>query len=287
MKPILEKVRNTPVTSFTVFEFKDSVFDAPWHFHPEFELTYIVSSNGMRFVGDNVSEYAPKDLVLIGRNVPHCWKNSKDTDQIAHSIVIQWNADFFGDDWLEKKEFSAIKKMLSKAERGFSFSEKGKEKTIPLITEMLTQNDFDRLLTFLKVLQYLSKDSHAKVLTGVNYVPTFNEMQNERIQTIQNFIEKNYRRTINLQEVSDSIHMSKESFCRFFKNTFQKTFISYLNEFRIKKACKLLIESDDQIKEVAYKTGFESLSFFYREFKKHTQTSPVSYKKRFFNSYKL
>ena len=42
-----------------------------WHFHPEFELTYIEGANGNRSVGSHISQYAGSDLVFIGSNIPH------------------------------------------------------------------------------------------------------------------------------------------------------------------------------------------------------------------------
>ena len=76
MKALLEKISNPAQSSFTIFYYSEKEFDAPWHFHPEYELTYIKSSSGMRYVGDSVLEFEAGDLVLLGPNLPHCWKNT-------------------------------------------------------------------------------------------------------------------------------------------------------------------------------------------------------------------
>jgi quercetin dioxygenase-like cupin family protein len=44
-----------------------------WHFHPEYELTYILEGQGMRLVADHLAPFAPGDLVLLGPGLPHTW----------------------------------------------------------------------------------------------------------------------------------------------------------------------------------------------------------------------
>ncbi|MEL6942821.1 MAG: cupin domain-containing protein, partial [Bacteroidota bacterium] len=45
-----------------------------WHFHPEIEITYVEKGAGLRIVGDNISPFTSGDLVLLGKNLPHCYK---------------------------------------------------------------------------------------------------------------------------------------------------------------------------------------------------------------------
>ncbi|SDR69732.1 hypothetical protein SAMN05216503_0470 [Polaribacter sp. KT25b] len=44
-----------------------------WHFHPEFKIVYVSKSSGIRFVGNIVSQFHPRDLVLVGSLLPHLW----------------------------------------------------------------------------------------------------------------------------------------------------------------------------------------------------------------------
>jgi len=57
-----------------------------------------------------------------------------------------------------------------------------------------------------------------------------------------------------------------------------KSFFTFLNEYRISRACKLLIETDKQINEICYISGFESIPFFYRQFKKFKNCQPNAYR---------
>ena len=72
---------------------------------------------------------------------------------------------------------------------------------------------------------------------------------------------------IALDDISDKVYMTPQSFCRFFKKSTSKTFTSFLNEYRINHATKLLAETDQDVKSICYESGFNNLSNFFRNFK--------------------
>src|SRR3569833_3467797 len=90
--------------SFLVRKFGRSAFDAPYHFHEEFELTCIVHGNGKRYVGSHMEDFSSGDLVLLGSNLPHCWKLEPDQHDAEEpsAIVIQFSANFLGEDFFGK-----------------------------------------------------------------------------------------------------------------------------------------------------------------------------------------
>ena len=75
MKAILEKISYQQEHSFRIFQGANPRFNCPFHYHPEIELTSIVSSTGHRYVGDHIGRFAPGDLVLMGPNLPHSYIN--------------------------------------------------------------------------------------------------------------------------------------------------------------------------------------------------------------------
>ena len=76
MRPQLYKLPLTPDTSFLYIDEECNYFDKPWHFHKEYELVYIDKTKGTRFIGDQVSFFDDGDLVLLGPNIPHLYRNS-------------------------------------------------------------------------------------------------------------------------------------------------------------------------------------------------------------------
>jgi AraC-like DNA-binding protein len=101
-----------------------------------------------------------------------------------------------------------------------------------------------------------------------------------QLKQVVEFIEKNYSTPITLQQLSASVSMSPKYFCRFFSEMTHETPMDYLNRQRIEQACYQLATTDDSITEIAYRTGFNDLSYFIRTFKKYKGITPGKYKKR-------
>ncbi len=281
MKAQLEQIPSPLQSVLRVFKYESQEFEAPWHFHPEYELTYIQESGGVRYVGDSVMDFEKGDLVLLGPNLPHCWKNVGTDHKAARSIVVQWQDDNLGQKWMETNEFMGIQKLITHSSRGIKFNRKIVEEVEPMLNNMMFQTSFEKLISLLQILNLLANAKDFLLLSGDNFTAKLNNKSNARISAIHTFVQENYHRKIRLKEVSSLVSMSEEPFCRFFKKTFNKSFFTFLNEYKIKLACKLLIESDQHVTEIAFRSGYESLPFFYRQFNKFIGCSPLAYQQKY------
>jgi AraC-like DNA-binding protein len=75
--------------------------------------------------------------------------------------------------------------------------------------------------------------------------------------------------------------MTTNSFCRYFKNRTGKTAFQFIREYRINKACQMLISGEKNVSQVCFDTGFNSLSSFNRVFKSLKHISASEYKSRY------
>ncbi|WNH11952.1 AraC family transcriptional regulator [Thalassobellus suaedae] len=280
MKAKFEKVPESTDSSFISFLYEKENFEAPWHFHPEYELTYIIKGKGIRYVGNSVQNFEEGDFVLLGSNVPHCWKDTNSDSKSVKSIVFQFNDTFLGQGWMEKSEFRYIKKLLEKSSRGIKFNVEASKKFSKKLINILNKSSLEKLLSFVKLLESLSAIKSHEFLITDGFVPNLNHKTNERIHRVYNYVHSNYYKKIKLGHVSSSVAMSNEAFCRFFKKSLNKSFFTFVNEYRINRACELLIETNKQVSQIAYECGYESLPFFYRQFQKFIKTSPLEFKNR-------
>lgn len=101
----------------------------------------------------------------------------------------------------------------------------------------------------------------------------------ENLQTMLEFIHKNYMKEISLKDIADRSHISSGECCRCFKNTLHITPYEYLINYRINKGADLLKETSYSVTTIAGIVGFNDSSHFIQLFKKVMHVTPNEYKK--------
>lgn len=282
MKPRFKPVQQAESSMFNaVIEKSNEEFEYPWHYHPEFELTYILSGKGIRYVGNSIENFGNDDLVLLGSQLPHCWIKTDDQDVAAKAVVIYLHQSFFKTEFLRTIAFSSIQKLFELSSKGIRFSQKMAVKLKPKLVKLPTLPPFEKVILLLEILQELSNTNEMAILCSQGFSYELSTTNNERLNIIYDYIRKNYRNKITLAGVAASVHMSDKYFSRYFSKVMKKTFFEYLNEYKINRACKLLIETDKPISEICYESGFENVPFFYRQFKKFKNCQPKMFKKSY------
>lgn len=276
MKAILEKINLSQKKSISAFCYSKRDFETPWHFHPQYELTYIKESYGTKFIGDYVGSYSPGELVLVGMNLPHCWKNNVEKDKNATSYVLHWNSGIIAD----VPELLSVREMLSRSARGLMFSDTEIRQLVPDI-KRLKNLESDLLYAELVFLLIKLSKMKAKYLSESKFESEYSDVHRNRISKIHDFVEKNYNRKIYLLEVAELAHMSEQSFSRFFTKMMGRPFFTFLNEYRVNIASRLLIDTDKSVAEIGFECGYESLPFFHKQFNKFKNITPSKYRKQF------
>lgn len=100
----------------------------------------------------------------------------------------------------------------------------------------------------------------------------------EIVRKVLVIIETSYCRNLDLKSISDEIYLSPYYIGSIFKKFTGKKFTQYLNEYRLRKAKKLLHESDLRINELAVAVGINNPSYFTELFKQMYGLSPAAYK---------
>lgn len=277
MKAIFENIPSRSDTGLTVFLYEEDRFNTPWHYHPQYELTLILEGQGMRYVGNNVSSFEQGDFVLLGSNLPHCWRMSEQFKGKARSVVMQWNSNIIA----HIPEMNNINALLQKSERGLRLSDKIAQRHMDAYIDLLKRDSVGKYLYFLNIMHLISKETGVENLAGESYRINTSNDTSTRLETIYSFLNTNYNRKIAASEVAALVHMTPESFSRFFSTTMEKPFFAFLNEYRVNRASRMLIETDHQVAEIAFSCGYESLPFFYKQFKKYKNYSPTNFRKEF------
>lgn len=276
MRVSYENVKADENSSFRTLHMNFPVKEFRWeyHYHPELELVCVVSGSGTRHVGYHKSSFRDGDLVLIGSNIPHSGFGLNSSDP-HEEIVIQFREEIiqFSKDIVE---LTNLRKMLSVAKFGVLFSSSTKKRILPQLQEILKTKNNKRYLLLLKLLVELS-DEKDYVLLNKEVMPhTIISKNRERLQSIFTFVEKNYKKEIDINEIAAIVNLTLPSFCNFFKKTMKITFTDFLNQYRIEKACHHILQGKS-VSESCYSTGYNNISYFNRAFKKYVGKTPTEF----------
>lgn len=95
---------------------------------------------------------------------------------------------------------------------------------------------------------------------------------------ILRYIEDHYGEELSVQVMADKFAYSEVYFCRLFKQHFGESFISFLTDYRIKKAVELLKTTGMSVKEIGKKVGYEDSNYFTKVFKRVMKALPSEYR---------
>jgi AraC-like DNA-binding protein len=283
-KPILEKEKSL-LDSSMIIKRDETAWNTPWHFHPEVELFYCTKAKGIHFIGNYVSPIEERELVLIGRNLPHTRQTDKSyyfqhRDEIAQSITLKFKENFLGDHFFAINEFVHIDTLLIKARQGMKFYGETYRQVVSVLKKMDEVSPLPTLLQLVAILDILG---HSEEFIFLNADISLQEGKNEEAQKIEKvfwFTTHHFSESISLSDVAEITNYSKAAFCRFFKQYTRKSYFQYLSEIRISNACKLLMEEDMDIAQVSYSSGFNNHSNFHKQFKKIVNLTPKEYREK-------
>lgn len=284
MKPLfLKKHTKTFDTSFsTQFAIVPHMYNIR-HYHKELELNYVVKGSGMRFIGDHIEPFTDGDMVLVGSNLPHVWKNDKEffnpkSELKATVINFHFLKDFAGDGWSQLPEFYNIHDMLENSLRGIKILGKTKKRVEKEMIKMFRLKKGDRIIQLIKILNLIADSSDYQLLASHGFLQTNHAIKNDRIEKVIDYMLKHFSEEISLEDVADMANMNASAFSRYFKRSTNKSFMGFLIEIRIGFACKLLLEDNYNISEVCYESGFNNQSNFNKQFKIVTGKTPKEYR---------
>jgi AraC-like DNA-binding protein len=280
MKLVEIRLTKEPDKSF-IFYNENSPF-AKWHNHPEYELVLITKGWGRRSIGDHIDSFKPGDIAFIGPYVPHeyvcdqeCYKDSKKLQ--SECVVIQFDHTFLGDQFFQLPENKPLLKILSDAKHGLKFRKGDGKKVSEIMVSMVKMTDTERLYALFGIFSLLTQKPRYELLSTPQFVTTFLSDENRVMNKVIQYLMQNFQKNIRVTDLLKIAHMSNSSFCNLFKATYRMTFKDYLLKIRIGYACRLLMENNKSVSEIAYKSGFENLSNFNRQFKKLKNITPKDY----------
>jgi len=282
---LFEKIVVGDDESFFIGIFQDNLEKISWHYHNNYEISFITEGSGKRIVGDSIEEFQPGDLVFIGRSLPHVWIADKEertpTNRTLEMVFLQFTVEVLNSQILNLPEFKNVSKALMLSERGIQVVGQTLNEVSELMLQMPYLKGFERMLHFFKIMDIIGGSDTNIQLASNDYLKTRFKTGSKRIATIHEYLMNNYTDEINLDKISNLVNMAKGSVCRFFKENVGLTIFECLNKIKVEFACKLLMNQDLGMLDVCMDSGFNNLSHFNKQFRKITGLTPTDYRKLF------
>lgn len=251
-----------------------------WHYHEEIEFIYLAKGIGTLFVGDCIQTIAENSCVLIGPNIPHYWLFDNDylnEYNPIDCIVIHFQPNFLGEDFFQLNETKSLQQLILNSSR-VMYLEDCSDIFTNLFHNIQEQSDILKITKLIESLYYFQQNEPEN-LVSENYEVYNHSLDHKRMNNVINYIKDNYRNKVELDVLANLAKMTKNSFCRYFKQKTGKTPIQFVSELRVAHACRLLKSSSMNLKEICFESGFNSFVNFHKIFKSVTHTSPNQYKK--------
>ena len=240
------------------------------HYHRSFELYYLVKGEREYFIEDRFFLVKEGDLVFIPKQVFHRTDGEGGLRFLVH----------FSDAFLHKYfTDSLLKPLLSGMPAVFRGETREKDRIVALLNAMLAE--FSKGEGQREELQ--CGNLYQLLFTIVNgnntYVP--HNRPDERITQIIQYINENYNRIADIEQIADRFFISKYHLCRFFRKNLGIPLVSYVNTIKVRQACALMKQGESNMTQIAMQCGFNSSSYFCKVFRKETGISPSDYRKKY------
>lgn len=268
--------------SISVKEVTAPNFDAPFHYHKAYEII-LVKGEGKRIIGNHIGQYSDDDLILMGPGLPHIWyrepnKDEEKADDKVMAMVIYIHPDWLKNNFLSSPQFKKLEELLVLMERGLAVQGTVKKQIIEKVKKISESDGLRRIIELLGILELLVENPQYDCLASINFRNSFNPKNGFRIAKVFDFVKDNFYKDIKVGEVAKFCNMTTTAFCKYFKLHTQKTFIQFLNEFRIGHACKLLLNEDLSVAQIYLACGFNNAANFNKRFKQLMKLSPSDYR---------
>lgn len=266
---------------YTMHERNLSNYIVPWHWHEELEFNYAYKGSIVIETLSNTYTIHQGEAYFINTNVMNTKRKAEGSSSAVEHAHL-FHPTLITGHYRSIYETKYLNPVL-----------KNQSIEVVIIKENTpTGKEFLRLLlTLTKLSKQENQEFEIRNLLCQTWLVLMKEIElqrrnnpapasyvHERMKNILSFIHKHYSEKISLADLAAHAGISEKECIRSFKNTFHRTPVDYLVEYRIEQAKRLLKETDEPITNIAFMTGFNNSAYFGKTFKKYTQITPKEWR---------
>lgn len=244
------------------------------HWHEELEIAYVLVGHSIHYIDGQRIQADPGRLVVTNSGSIHSITPDTVTPHPGETatILLLIHQQFLRDNF---PQYSSIRftneKLVARPEIRAIMLKLSEYETREVRTP------FDSLYVrgqLLQLLYYMCMEGTASREASAT------DKSTDKLKTILDYIEANYRQPLAQAELAQRFHFSPGYFSHYFKDHTGITFMQYLTQMRLQKACTDLLSSDLTIAQISLAHGFADERSFINAFKKSYSTTPLQYRKK-------
>ena len=244
--------------TYNAYFYKTEKWD--FHFHKNFEIIYVLEGSVSCMVNNKKYKLSAGQFGLCLPYDIHSYHPAKNS--------LYWVC-VFSEDYVRY----FCQQTEGKTGNGFSFTCSPNIKTY--ITDTLLKNEAPSVYTLKSCLYALCEE----YLNAVELIEK-DKTKTRTMANITDFIKNNYKENLTLADVANFLGYEYHYVSRYFGSVFNMSFKDFLNIYRLENAVRLLEETDKNLSEIAYESGFQSVRTFNHCFISNFKMSPSQYKKQ-------
>ncbi len=240
-----------------------------YHHHSVYELYFLEEGYQNILINDSILDVAPYDVVLYKPNILHRSLKRQGCARTCIYFSERFLRLYFTDTAINSLLSCFEKELISLNKEIFP---KVKKLMLLLEKESVTVPDNRIFIYLADILNLLNENKNTRRSEPVT--PAFTNFA-----PILSYINQNYNRLTNIEEIAYNFYISKFHLCHIFKEATGITLIQYLNKIRIQNACSMLINTDLSVSDIGTACGFHSSMYFCKTFKQALSQTPSEFRK--------
>lgn len=282
-----QRPRGTLLYPFQLYRMTNSRerISVTYHWHREVEVVFILQGTLMLSVNEEKFVGTAGDIFWIGQEELH-GMSTGDELTCYHALVFPMeflNFEMF--DCIQSHYLNPLcrkeKRFPTRIPRQSAHYGQAWEELLEIAALDQEQSPGYQLATKASLFKFISlmvQDGFLQSgsVTGENA----SDFKMKNLKAILTYIQQHYSEKLNLPDIARAFSLSAKYFSRFFKKSLDRSFVEYLNSFRIERAADLLVNTDLPIGEIALAVGFDNFSYFIKQFKNFHGCIPSQYRKQ-------
>lgn len=264
----LEIIQHKHVSGLTIF--LNTVEYRTAHFHPEWELLWVLDEPLVISCEQKTQILQPGQLVLFSPNLPHEFQKQ---ERRSTFLCLQIAPQYLPSCANRKTEGIHIAQHLSAEDYAWL-----KKTMLEIAQAYFCREPFYDLqciglssLALRKLLQHVpNRALSAEETSGI-------AKRNARLLRLIQFVDENYMHKIRLSDFAKQEGLSMSYLSHFVKEALNRTFQEYVTYVRFNRACQLIAAGNKSMMAVCAESGFSDYRYFSRTFQQSYGMTPVEY----------